>query len=60
MVDESIINGYLAYESRYISYQDLAAFNVTSKTGSEGIRIIGVTPVSPANVTFRVINATET
>lgn len=55
-----MINGTLTYASRYISYQDLAEFNVTSTTGSEGIRIIAVIPVSPATIIFRVVNATET
>jgi hypothetical protein len=58
-VDNSNSDGYLNYESRYISYQDLAAFNVTSDTGSEGIKIVGVSPVSPATVSFRVIEASE-
>ncbi len=58
-VDDSNSDGYLTYESRYISYQDLAAFNVTSDTGSEGIKIVGVSPVSPATVSFRVIEASE-
>jgi hypothetical protein len=54
-----MINGSLALQSRYISYQELTACNLTSKTGSEGIRIISVEPVQTGNITFRVINATE-
>ena len=56
---ESTIQNFAVLQSRFISYNELAATNLKSETGAEGIKIISVDPLKVGSFTFKVINAAE-